>query len=236
MADPADRAKAAAARAAVAEIREERAIALGTGSTAAYAIREIATARPELRDRAYVASSRASEELARGLGLPVRELRPGDRFDLMLDGADEVSASLDLTKGGGGALFREKFLARLSRRLVILVDPAKLVDRLGRRHALPIEVVPFARPALAHDLASAGYRVDLRGSVGGAPFRTDNGNEILDLWPGEPLLDPAATDRELRALPGVVETGIFPAMADRVVVGRDDGSVERRDRPAPRRG
>lgn len=225
-------AKAAAARSSVEQIASgERRIALGTGSTAAWVVRALADRFPKGRGLDLIASSRATEELAARLGLSVRALREDDRFDLMIDGADEVSSELDLTKGGGGALFREKLLARLSRRLVIVVDEGKLVDRLGRRHPIPIEVVPFARPVIAHGLAAAGWSVRLRPGPSGPAFRTDNGNEILDLTPARPLENPRATHDALRSQIGVVETGIFVGMTERVIVGHADGRVEERRTP-----
>ena len=224
-------AKEAAARFAVGRIGSERRIALGTGSTAAWAVRALAERFPGAPGFTFVASSRATEDLAKGLGLPVRALREEDRFDLMIDGADEVSAALDLTKGGGGALFREKLLAQLSRRLVIIVDEGKLVEHLGARRPIPIEVVPFARPVVANELAAEGWLVHLRGDASGPPFRTDNGNEILDLTPRQPLADPRATHEALRSHTGVVETGIFAGMAERVLIGHPDGRVEERRRP-----
>ena len=228
MADPWAGAKAAAARHAVAAtVRPGLTLALGTGSTAAQAVRAIAERFPGERFDC-VSSSLATEELARSLGLGVRELRPEDRFDLMLDGADEVSPALDLTKGGGGALFREKFLARLAKELVILVDPSKLVGALGERAPIPVEVVPFARPVLVRELRAQQYEIRLRLSPAGQPFLTDNGNQLLDLVPPKPLADPRATDRSLRALPGVVETGLFPGLASRVVIGQNDGRIEER--------
>ncbi|EQD59129.1 Ribose 5-phosphate isomerase, partial [mine drainage metagenome] len=165
----------------------------------------------------------------------VRPLAEDDRFDLMLDGADEVDPALNVTKGGGGALLREKLLATLSREVAILVDPTKLVAALASRHAIPVEVVPFARPSLARRFADAGYRVRLRAGPGAAAFVTDNGNEILDLTPPAPLDDPAGTAARLRAEVGVVETGLFVGLVDRVFVGRSDGSVEERRREPPRR-
>jgi len=229
--DDLERAKSAAAEHAVRNLRAGMRLALGTGSTAAHAVRAIAARFPGTPFDC-VASSRATEALARELGLAVRPLRGDDRFDLLVDGADEVADSLALTKGGGGALLREKLLARLSAERVILVDPTKLVHRLGERAPIPVEVVPFARAVLESEFVRRGYRVQLRGGPGGSPFRTDNGNEILDLKPPAPLDDPAAAERTLRAPTGVVETGIFVGLADRVVVGLPDGRVEERTPPA----
>lgn len=229
-------AKAAAARYAVERyVRPGASIALGTGSTAAEAVRAVARQFPHASFDC-VASSRATEDLARSLGVPVRPLHGGDRFSLMLDGADEVSPTLDLTKGGGGALFREKLLARLTDDLIILVDPTKLVLALGERHRIPIEVVPFARPVVEHAVERRGYRSQLRTLSDGQPFRTDNGNEVLDLTPAQPIADPSEEERALSELTGVVETGLFVGLAHRVVIGFPDGHVEERIRPPVRTG
>ena len=227
--------KEAAARAAVAHVRNGMLVALGTGSTAAHAVRLIAS-RPELaRSIETVASSVATERLAKELRIAVRPLAPRDVFDLMIDGADEVSPRLELTKGGGGALFREKLLARLSREVVIIVDHSKRVDRLGSRVPIPIEVVPFAGPVLTTWLAERGLPAQPRTS-GGQVVRTDNGNDVFDVTPTRPVGDAAGLDREIRGLPGVVETGIFVDLADRVYVGRPDGEVETMLPSRPRSG
>ncbi|MFZ0700129.1 MAG: ribose-5-phosphate isomerase RpiA [Thermoplasmata archaeon] len=227
MQDPVDAAKIAAARSAVARLAPGP-VALGTGSTAAWAVKAIAERFPHGRGFEFVCSSRATEDLARSLGLPVRALRKDDRFTVMIDGADEVSDALDLTKGGGGALLREKLLAVLSEELIIMVDPSKLVPRLGEKAPIPVEVIPFARAVLAERFRQEGYGVQLRTLREGAPFLTDNGNEVLDLHPSRPLEDPRATATALRAPVGVVETGLFPGMAHRVVIGYPDGRVEER--------
>jgi ribose 5-phosphate isomerase A len=226
------RAKVAAARRGVARVRPDMHLALGTGSTTAEAVRTLAQKFPGV-GLDCVASSRATEELAHSLGIGVRPLRADDRFDLMLDGADEVAPSLDLTKGGGGALLREKLLARLSQEVVILVDPTKLVDRLGTKAPIPVEVVPFARPVLARRFEHDGYRVRHRAGPDGRPYRTDNGNEILDLTPPRPIEDPAAVAATLAAPTGVVETGLFVGLATCVLIGHADGTVdERAKRPS----
>lgn len=229
-----ERAKAVAAHYAVEHyVKPGLRIALGTGSTAAQAVRAMAERFPDGRFDC-VASSRATEDLARGLHIPVRPLRGDDRFDVMLDGADEVSPALDLTKGGGGALLREKLLAHRSALFVVLVDPSKLVSALGERASIPVEVVPFARPILERDLADEGYRVRLRVGTDGRLFITDNGNEILDLAPRELIQNPAAAADAIRQHTGIVEVGIFAGMANVVVVGYPDGRTEER-RPTPRR-
>lgn len=225
--DPLAREKDLAARAAVRRVKAGMRLALGTGSTAAYAVRALAERFPGGEQIEAVASSRLTEELARSLGLSVRALAPDDTFDLMLDGADEVTPRLELTKGAGGALFREKFLARLAREVAIIVDHTKLVPQLATRSAIPLEVVPFARPVIARQLAERGFGTVLRGAgTAGGPVRTDNGNEILDLRPPEPVRDAGELERTLRAIPGVIETGIFVGLAHRILVGLPDGTVQ----------
>ena len=233
MTDPRDAAKASAARHAVERyVRPGSRLALGTGSTAEHVVRAIRAVYP---DGAFecVASSSATERLAASLGLSVRPLRGSDRFELMLDGADEVAPTLDLTKGGGGALLREKFLARLAARLVIVVDDSKLVCSLGERAPVPVEVVPYCRPVLERELAASGYGVFVRGAPGGGPFRTENGNEILDLVPAAPIRCPAEVEADLRSKVGVVETGLFIGLAERAVVGSPDGTIRELVRAAP---
>jgi len=230
-----ERAKAVAARHAVEHhVRPGLRLALGTGSTAAQAVRAIAERFPDGKFDC-VASSEATEQLARELHIPVRALRGDDRFDLMLDGADEVTPTLAMTKGGGGALLREKLLARLSATVVIMVDPSKLVGALGERASIPVEVVPFGRPVLERELSAEGYRVRLRLGADGRTFVTDNGNEILDLSPREPITDPLASAEAIRSHTGVVEVGIFAGLASLVVVGFPDGRVEERRPPKGRR-
>lgn len=228
--DPTERAREAAARRAVEMVHGGLRIALGTGTTTALVVKQLALRFPKGLGLDLVASSRATEELARSLGLPIRALREYDHFDLMIDGADEVTPSLDLTKGAGGALFREKLLAKMSDELDIVVDASKLVRRLGERSPVPVEVVPFARPVLLRALATDGFTANLRMTAAGTPFVTDNGNEIIDLKPTRPIEDPAAVDRLLRSRTGVIETGIFPGLAHRVFVGQTNGRVEERRR------
>ena len=236
MVDPHASAKAAAARAGVQRVRPGQRVALGTGSTAELAIRALARRFPSEGSIDAVASSEASARLATELGLPVRSLRGQETFDVMLDGADEVAPDLSMVKGGGGALFREKLLARMSLEVVILIDESKEVERLGVGFRVPVEIVPFARPALIDRLRSEGADPRLRLAADRSPYRTDNGNEILDVaWPGG-VRDPAATEAALARLPGVVESGLFVGLATRVMVGHADGEVmERRPGVPPHR-
>jgi ribose 5-phosphate isomerase A len=167
-----------------------------------------------------VPTSQESDELARTVGVPVVSLEAGFPLALTVDGADEVDPQLNLIKGYGRALVREKVVASSSRRLVILVGPGKTVPVLGSRGKLPIEVLPFALPLCRQRLAELGCNPVLYEREG-RPFVTDNGNHILDCAVG-PIAGPAALEAGLRAVPGVVGTGLFLGMADSVLVGDDD--------------
>ena len=202
---------------------------LGTGR-AANAFIELLGERVKagLRLRAVPTSER-SALLAEKLGIPLVSLAEAGSLDVCVDGADEVDPQLDLIKGYGGALVREKIVAASARKLVILVGPEKLVPKLGARGQLPVEVVPFGLSLATRRLRSLGCEPRLR-TDGGAPYRTDNGNHILDCAIG-PLEDAARFESELRAIPGVVGSGLFLGMAD-VVIVEDGDRVEVRRRRA----
>lgn len=174
-----------------------------------------------------VPTSTHTAELAADAGIPLVELADALPSDLTVDGADEVDPHLNLIKGYGNALVREKIVAAASNRLVILIGPEnvqeKRVDVLGRRGKLPVEVVPFAVPLVRRRAADLGFAADLVADAGG-PRVTDNGNHLLHLRVG-PVADPAGLDRALRDIPGVVGTGLFVGMADAVIV-EDGGRVE----------
>jgi ribose 5-phosphate isomerase A len=170
-----------------------------------------------------VPSSQATEELAQQVGMPLTSLDEHPSLDLTIDGADEVDPGLNLIKGAGGALLREKVLAGASRQFVIVVDDSKLVRCLGQRSALPVEVVPFALPVVVRRLDEWGLQPAPR-RRGNAQTITDNGNTIVDCQTG--LLDNAADlAARLQALPGVVDHGLFLGMATLVVVAHTDGRV-----------
>jgi ribose 5-phosphate isomerase A len=164
-----------------------------------------------------VPTSAATAEAASRLGIPLASLEDSLPLDLGIDGADECDPNLDLIKGYGRALVREKVVAAAARRLVVLIGPGKQVPVLGSRGRLPVEVVPFARPLCERRLAALGLRpvLDVRD---GRPFVSDNGNHILDCGTG-PIDDPVGLERELRAVPGVVGTGLFLGVAQTVLVG-----------------
>ena len=196
-------------------------LGLGTGRAASMFVRQIALRAEEGLSIRGVATSTKTEELARSLAIPLVTLEEIERIDLDVDGADEVSPNLDLIKGHGGALVREKVVAACSKRLVILVGEEKLVPQLGARVALPVEVVPFGMPLVRRELEKLGRRVSLR-LDGDSPFRTDNGNVILDVTV-EGISLPAELERTIDAIPGVVDSGLFVGMTDLVLVQTDSG-------------
>ncbi len=208
-------------------------LGLGTGSTAAHAVRLLGERVRAGLDVRGVPTSRATQALAEACGVPLATLDEVTRLDLTIDGADEVDPELRLIKGGGGALLREKIVASVSDRLVIVVDSGKLVERLGA-FGLPVEVTPFAANVVAAALEATGCRAALRCGAGGRPFVTDEGNVLLDCAYGA-IGDPRALAASLNAIVGVVEHGLFLDMADIVIVGRAAG-VEVIERGAPARG
>ena len=217
----ADELKRQSAAAAIAEVEDGMVLGLGTGSTAAIAI-DLLGAR--VRDGLRVIGVPTSEHTAaqaRALGITLGDLADHPTLDLVIDGADEVhTGSLDLIKGLGGALLREKIVAAASRRMTVIVDESKLVPRLGGVK-LPVEVVRFGWQATARHMAEAGAGGELRRGADGQPFVTDNGNHILDCALAIP--DPAALDARLARIPGVVETGLFIGIATRVIAGTPNG-------------
>ncbi len=228
-ADPQSAAKQRAGEAAVDRyVYSGMRVGLGTGSTAVWAIRRLGKllADGTLTDVAGVPTSEASRAEAEACGVPLTTLDDDPRLDLTIDGADEVSPALDLVKGGGGAHLRELIVAQASDRLVIVCDPTKLVDALGRTFAVPVEVVRMARRPVQSTLESMGARVTWRQRAdGGGPFVTDEGNWILDAAFG-PLPDPAPVLARLRERAGVVAVGLFLGMADVVLVAEPDGVRE----------
>jgi ribose 5-phosphate isomerase A len=172
-----------------------------------------------------VPTSEASATVARRGGIPLVTLDEVDAIDLTIDGADEVDPRGDCIKGYGGALVREKIVAAYSKRLVILIGQEKEVQQLGERGKLPVEVLPFALPLCRRRIAALHLTSELR-LMAGKPLVSDNGNYVLDVTVG-PLSDPAGTEQALRAIPGLLGTGLFLGMANTILVERH-GSVEKR--------
>lgn len=222
-----DRAKANAARAAVALVEDGMRLGLGTGSTAEFMLQALAErVRNGLRVSG-VPTSRRTADLAQGLDIPITTLAETPELDLAIDGADEFDPALNLIKGGGGALLREKIVAACAARFVVIVDDSKRVRRLGA-YPLPVEIIALAAEPLRRRIAAQGAEARLRQGADGKPFLSDEGHPILDCAFGE-IADPRALAAMLAAMPGVVEHGLFCDMADLVLVGTDDG-VERLQR------
>ena len=224
MSDPArDDAKRRAALAALAELPPSGVIGLGTGSTARSFVEGLAELVRQGRSFQGVPTSEATRRQACALGIPLLSDDGPWSIDLAIDGADEVDDGLELSKGAGGALTREKIVSFAARRTVIVCDARKRVRRLGETMPVAIEILAFGHATTLAHLSRLGQPT-LR-QRDGAPFRTDNQNLVVDLAI-EPSDDPAALDLALRALPGVVETGLFVGRADVVLVAHPD-RVER---------
>jgi ribose 5-phosphate isomerase A len=228
--------KRAAAQAAVELVSDGMIVGIGTGSTATFAIHALADRmRTGLRFLGIPSSAR-SAALATSLGIPLTTFADHPRIDLTIDGADEVErGTLNLIKGHGGALLHEKIVAVASRRLAIIVDGTKLVDRLGEHSPVPVEVVTFGYEATRGRLEALGATVALRCTPDGKPFCTDSGNRILDCNFGS-IADPATLEERMCRIVGVVECGLFVGLADVVFIG-DAAGVTRLERiPQPSAG
>ena len=213
-----DEFKRQAAVAAVDEVRDGMVVGLGTGSTATHFIRELGSRHLNI---AAIPTSEASDKLAREVGIRLTTFGETPEIDVTVDGADEVSPQLDLIKGLGGALVREKVVARASRRVVIIVDETKLVPQLGSRSVIPVEVVPFAVDVVISRLTAWGGTPQIR-QKDGKPFISDNGNLVLD-WQHGPIENPAALERQIKEITGVVDSGLFCGIANLVIVAGADG-------------
>lgn len=227
----ADTEKHAAGWAAAGEVTSGMTLGLGTGSTVRHFLDALAEAlgRGDITDIRGVPTSLDTEERARALGIGLLELDQAGALDLAVDGADEVDPGLDLIKGLGGALLREKMVVQASSRFVVIVDSAKRVDRLGTRAPVPVEVVPFGWKAHLDFFRELGAEPNPRTGPGGTLTLTDNGNPVIDLHFAGGIPDPTGLDQALRRRAGVVETGLFLGMADTVLVGTA-GGVERLER------
>lgn len=215
-----DKEKEAAARASVRFVNDGDVVGLGTGSTAAYVVRFLGERVQAGLKIVGIPTSVRTKELAASLGIPLTTLNECQQIDVAIDGADEFDPKLQLTKGGGGALLREKIIASASRQFVVIADSSKQVAVLGA-FPLPVEVIPFAEALVAKKIAALGARVKLRQSPDGTPFITDEGHHILDCRFGR-ITDPPTLARKLSDTPGVVEHGLFINMATVVLMGKGD--------------
>ncbi len=208
-------------------VRDGHVVGLGTGRAASAFVEALGErVRRGLRIRG-VPTSTVTAELATRLGIPLTSFSEVDGIDVTVDGADEVDPQLDLIKGYGGALLREKIVAASSKRLVILVGVEKLVPVLGTRGVLPVEVVPFGLSLCTRRLQELGLRPEPR-RRDGELYLTDNGNHILNCGVS-PINNPGEAEQAIRAIPGVVGTGLFVGMANTVLI-QDGNTVERRQR------
>jgi ribose 5-phosphate isomerase A len=218
-----DALKQEAAAAAVAMVQPGMRVGLGTGSTASHAIRLLGEQFRAGFAFTGIPTSRASADLARSYGVPLIESPDAEAIDLTIDGADEIGAGdLSLIKGMGGALLWEKIVASMSKRLVIIADETKLAPGLTGRVAVPVEIVRFGWQSTAARLARLGCEPTLRRNADGAPFLTDSGNMIVHCR-FDDLSDPAATERAISMVVGVVETGLFIGMATTALVASSGG-------------
>jgi ribose 5-phosphate isomerase A len=222
--------KEAAARAAVKLVCDGDIVGLGTGSTATYAVRFLAErVQAGLKIRG-IPTSIHTERLAASLGIPLTTLDEFQAIAVTIDGADEVDPELQLIKGGGGALLREKIVASASKKLVIIADSSKQVPMLGK-FPVPVEIIKFAEALVAKKIAALGAAVTVRRASSGKLFVTDEGNHILDCNFGQ-ISDPPTLARELERMPGVVEHGLFIGMASTALIGKGDAVVQVRG-PSP---
>jgi ribose 5-phosphate isomerase A len=218
------RLKQQAAERAVEFVKSGMVVGLGHGSTAIFAVRRIAQLlhKGQLQDILGVPCSLQVEEEAQRLGIPLTTLDEHPVVDLTIDGADEVDPHLNLIKGGGGALLREKIVAQASRREIIVVDETKLSPALGTHWSVPVEVVPFGWRSQAAYLESLGARAILRRNSDGTPLKTDQGNLILDCHFG-PISQPAQLAAQMSERAGIVEHGLLLGLATDVIVASDQG-------------
>lgn len=217
--------KRAAGHAAVSEVRSGMLLGLGTGSTVRYFLEGLTEAieSGRLRDVRGVPTSSWTETRCRELRIPMASLTEGTALDLVVDGADEVAPGLDLVKGLGGALLREKMVAQAGKRLVIIVDSGKEVRVLGERAPVPVEVTRFGWRAHLPLFRSLGAEPRVRRRSGGEMTVTDNGNYLIDLNFKAGVDVPGVLHEALARQAGIIETGLFLGMADRVIVGTAEG-------------
>lgn len=223
-----DERKRAAARASVDLIEDGMLLGLGTGSTVAHLLDAIAERGLEV---AGVPTSEATATRCRELGIRLLDPAEVPRLDLAIDGADELDEDLILTKGGGGALLREKVVAAMSDRFVVIATTDKIVARLAASFPLPVEVVPFAVGPVRHALTERGYSVALRRDPAGVEVVTDNGNQVLDLHLEGGIEDPAVEEVWISMLPGVVACGLFVDLADLALLADEQGGITELHRP-----
>ena len=216
--------KEAAGRAAAKLVRDSDIVGLGTGSTAYFAVVALGERVKAGLKIMGIPTSVQTADLARSVGIPLTTLDEHPEIDITIDGADEFDPKLNLIKGGGGALTREKVIATASKKMVVVADSGKVVPTLGK-FPLPVEIIAFARTVIEKKIASLGATPKLRLKPDGSPFITDNGNQILDCSFGK-IEDPAKLARELSNVPGIIEHGLFIGLASVALIGRGERTEE----------
>ncbi|MBS3782774.1 MAG: ribose-5-phosphate isomerase RpiA [Candidatus Thermoplasmatota archaeon] len=201
-------------------------VGLGTGSTAKYAIKKIGERKKEEDlDIVGIPTSVETEKRAEKAGIDLVELDKADKIDLTIDGADEVDPEMNLIKGGGGALLREKIIAHNSSQYIVIVDASKMVDVLGESFDLPVEILSLWQEGTMDHLEKMGCKAQIR-KENDAFYKTDNGNNIVDCKFG-PIENPQELSRKLNSLPGVIEHGLFLDFADKIIIGNEKGFKEK---------
>ena len=213
--------KKQAALAALDEISDRMVVGLGTGSTATHFIRGLGDRVRRGLNVVAIPTSEQSGRLAEEVGVPLTTFKDHPQIDITVDGADEVSPHLDLIKGLGGALVREKIVAHASKRVIIVVDDSKLVAKLGAKTVIPVEVITLGAFRIMHQLRQLGGEAVIR-EKDGKPFVSDNGNTILD-WKHGFIEDPASLEKHLKSMTGVVDSGIFAGVANCIIVAGSSG-------------
>lgn len=213
--------KKIAAEKATEEIREGMVVGLGTGSTVYYALLKIGTMVRDGLNIIGVPTSSDTEKIATEQGILLSTLAAHPIIELTIDGADEVDAHLNLIKGGGAALVREKIIANASRRILIVVDESKISRALGTSFALPVEIVQFGWESTKREVDNICEQSEIRGGIQN-PLITDNGNYILDCH-FDGIQEPEQVELQLNNIPGVVENGIFVNRADKIIIGTPSG-------------
>lgn len=212
---------------AVEFVKDGMTVGLGTGSTVYYTIIKLGQLMKEGLSIKGIPTSIQTEKLANDCGIPLANIKEIDHIDVAIDGADEVDSQLNLIKGGGGALLREKIIARAAKKFIVVADPAKIVNYLGA-FPLPIEVVPFGVEMTIKQIRLLGAETKIRYS-NGTPYTSDNGNYVIDAKFAN-ILDPIILEQKLNLIPGVVENGLFNQMADAVITLNADKSIIIKDR------
>ncbi|GAA0447021.1 ribose 5-phosphate isomerase A [Lentibacillus halophilus] len=220
--DEKEMAKKQAGEASVRFIENGMTVGLGSGSTVYWMIRKLSDYIRDGMDVAAIPSSRQTEAWAREFGVPLTDFSKTQQLDLTIDGADEADREWNLTKGGGGALVREKIIASIAEQFVVIVDESKLVDQLGS-FPLPVEILPFGWQATVERMRALGVEPVIR-QTDGEIFVSDNGNYIVDCDAGL-INHPDALHNRLKQLVGVVETGIFSGMTNKLIVGYPDSAA-----------